>query len=360
MTPRSQGPDWRAGVVSAAFTLLIAVVANMALGVWAYKTPGRPARDGRQTTLVLRKGARVAEIGADLQRAGVIGSAPIFMAAAEVTGVARALKAGEYAFPSRASLADVLRRLRSGQIVHHRVTIAEGLTSRQVAAILMHEPVLVGPVATPPEGAVLPETYDVVRGEQRSAVLQRMMDSDDKLLGQLWADRRAGLPYANVEQAVVLASIVEKETALAAERPKVAAVYLNRLKQGVKLEADPTVIYGITRGDPLGHGLRVSELQGATPYNTYLNPGLPPTPIDNPGRAALAAVMDPPLTDDIYFVADGTGGHVFARSLAEHQKNVERWRRIEQQRAQALALQGRPGSSSLGLAGAPAVALEHR
>jgi UPF0755 protein len=182
------------------------------------------------------------------------------------------------------------------------------------------------------------------------------MDADDRLLAQLWAKRRAGLPYTNVEQAVVLASIVEKETALAAERPRVAAVYLNRLKRGIRLDSDPSVIYGITKGDPLGHGLRESELQADTPYNTYLNPGLPPTPIDNPGRASLAAVMDPPTTDEVYFVADGTGGHAFAKTLAEHVQNVARWRKIEQQRAQGMAIQSASGPLTV----APPPPLEHR
>jgi UPF0755 protein len=231
--------------------------------------------------------------------------------------------------------------------VHHRVTIPEGTTSRQAVDILMHVDVLTGDIPTPPEGTLLPETYDVVRGETRAAVLQRMMDADDRLLAQLWASRRKGLPYTNIEQAVTLASIVEKETAVNAERPRVAAVYLNRLSQGMKLEADPTVIYGLNGGAPLGHGIRESELQANTPYNTYLNPGLPPTPIDNPGRASLAAVMDPPTTADLYFVADGTGGHAFSKTLAEHAQNVQHWRQIEKQRAEAEALAGAPVASGL-------------
>ncbi len=327
-----------------------------------YKSPGPKARAGAATTVIFAKGAHTSEIAADLERAGVIRSGAIFMAAAEVTGAAKALKAGEYAFPSRASLEAVLHRMRTGDVVHHRVTIPEGTTSRQAVDILMHTDVLTGDLSTPPaEGSLLPETYDVVRGETRAAVLQRMMDADDRLLAQLWATRRKGLPYTNIEQAVILASIVEKETALDSERPRVAAVYLNRLSQGMKLEADPTVIYGLNGGGPLGHGIRMSELQTNTPYNTYLNPGLPPTPIDNPGRASLAAVMDPPVSDDLYFVADGTGGHAFSKTLAEHAQNVQRWRKIEQQRAQAEALAGTPQATTPpSQAGAPPPPMEHR
>jgi len=343
-----------AGLGAAVGVLFAAACALGLVGLVLYKAPGPKARAGAATTVIFPKGAHTSEIAADLERAGVIRSGAIFMAAAEVTRAAKALKAGEYAFPSGASLAAVIHRIRSGEVVHHRVTIPEGMTSRQVVDILMHTDVLTGAIPTPPEGALLPETYEVVRGETRAAVLQRMMDADDRLLAQLWANRRKGLPYTNIEQAVILASIVEKETALDAERPRVAAVYLNRLSQGMKLEADPTVIYGLTGGGPLGHGIRESELQANTPYNTYLNPGLPPTPIDNPGRASLAAVMDPPVTDDLYFVADGTGGHAFSKTLAEHAQNVQRWRQIEQQRAEAEALAGAPQS------GAPLAPLEHR
>jgi UPF0755 protein len=180
----------------------------------------------------------------------------------------------------------------------------------------------------------LPETYEVQRGEDRAAVLQRMMDARDQLLATLWAQRRPDLPLTSPEQAVILASIVEKETSLTSERPRVAAVFLNRLQKGMKLESDPTVIYGLTRGVPLGRGIRESELTAPTPYNTYVVDGLPPTPICNPGRASLAAVLDAPRTDELYFVADGTGGHAFSSTLEQHQKNVARWRVIEHTLAQ--------------------------
>jgi UPF0755 protein len=324
-----------AGVLSATATLAALGVIAAIVWVWLYNAPGPAARGGDATTVILRKGAGLSEIGAALEREGAVGSSSLFMAAAQLSGASRNLKAGEYAFPSRASLSDVLDRIRRGEVVRHRVTVPEGLTSQQVIDILARNPVLEGVAPTPPEGALLPETYDLVRGEQRSAVLQRMMDARDALLAQLWAKRQPGLPFETPDQAVNLASIVEKETGVPGERPQVASVYVNRLRQGMRLEADPTIIYGLNGGEPLGRGLRQSELMSPTPYNTYLNAGLPPTAIGNPGRASLAAVLDPPKTDYLFFVADGTGGHVFAPTYQEHLKNVARWREIERSRPSA-------------------------
>lgn len=203
------------------------------------------------------------------------------------------------------------------------------MTSEVVAQILAQSDVLSGVAPTPAEGTVLPETYDVRRGDDRATVLRRMVTAQDRLLASLWADRRPDLPLRSPEQAVILASIVEKETGKASERPKIAAIFLNRLRKGMRLESDPTIIYGLTGGKPLGRGLRLSELQRRTAYNTYLIDGLPPTPIANPGRAAIAAVLDPPELADLFFVADGTGGHAFAATLAEHEKNVLHWREVE-------------------------------
>jgi UPF0755 protein len=360
--PSSRRPDRTlfAGVAGAAATLVALVLLALLVSVWFYAGAGPRARSGAATTVVLRHGAGLGEIGADLQTAGVIRSAPVFELAAQLTGAARHIRAGEYSFPSRASLQAVIRRLRLGLIVHHRITIPEGLSSRQAVAVLERNPVLVGDVQPPPEGSLLPETYEVVRGQTRAAVLKRMMDDRDRVLATLWAARRPGLPFTTPDQAVTLASIVEKETALPAERPHVAAVYINRLRQGVKLEADPTVIYGITQGaGPLGHGLRASELAAPTPYNTYRNLGLPPTPIDNPGRASLAAVLDPQTSDDLYFVADGSGGHVFSKTLAEHQRNVARWRVFEKAQAEHQALAGAPLPAEP-VPAKPAMPLEHR
>ena len=330
---RASAPRVLAGTAGALLTLVTLAVLATLLGAFAYFAPGPAAKGGAASTaVILRKGAGLSEIAGTLKREGAIASAPAFQIAAQATRAARRLKPGEYLIPSRASLSEVLRRIRSGEIVHHRITLPEGVTSQAAVEAINAQPVLAGEAPTPPEGAILPETYDVVRGESRPVVLQRMMDARDRLLAELWSKRRAGLPYASPEEAVILASIVEKETSKASERPRVAAVYLNRLRLGMKLDADPTLIYGITHGKPLGRGLRVSELQADVPYNTYVRPGLPPTPIGNPGRASLAAVMDPPVTEEIYFVADGTGGHAFARTLAEQDANVARWRKLEKTR----------------------------
>ena len=310
-------------------TFGVALGLALAWALFAFFGPGPAARQGASTDLILRPHAGVPEIAATLRRAGVIPSGVLFVVAAKVTGEARRLKAGEYAFASHASMADVLNAIAAGRVVRHFITIPEGVTSETVMQILARAAFLTGVAPAPPEGSVLPETYEVERGADRAAVLQRMMDARDRLLASLWAQRRTGLPYRTPEDAVTLASIVEKETAKPDERPRVAAVFVNRLEAGMPLQADPTVIYGLTGGKPLGHGLRASELASQTPYNTYLVPGLPPGPIDNPGRASLAAALDPPRTDELYFVANGAGGHVFAATLAAHDRNVARWRLIE-------------------------------
>jgi UPF0755 protein len=312
-------------------TLGVLVLAIAVAGLWLYLGPGPGARGGGSTTVILRPGARITEIASTLERERAISSGAVFLAATQLTGVAHKLKAGEYEFPSHSSMAAVIAKIRRGDIVHHMVTIPEGLTSEQAVDILMNTEVLTGAAPIPPEGSILPETYEVRRGEDRSAVLQRMMDARDELLRTLWAQRRDGLPFTTPEQAVTLASIVEKETGLADERPRVAAVFVNRLAKGIRLESDPTIVYGLTGGKPLGHGIRQSEMTTPTPYNTYLIAGLPPTPICNPGRASLAAVLDPPRTDELYFVANGQGGHNFATTLEQHDKNVEHWRTIERQ-----------------------------
>lgn len=301
--------------------------------VWAFRGPGPAAQAGASTDVELRQGASLPEIASDLGRAHVISSPALFMAAAQLTGDARRLKAGEYDFPSRSSMQRVLTAIRNGDVVLHLVTIPEGVTSEMVTAILMRTPYLVGTAPVAPEGAILPETYQVRRSEDRAGVLQRMMNARDALLTSLWRRRRGDLPYQTPDQAVILASIVEKETALPDERPRIAAVFVNRLQKGMRLDSDPTVIYGLTGGRPLGHGLRASELAKPTPYNTYLIDGLPPTAIANPGRAALAAVLDPPRTNEIYFVADGEGGHVFSATLDDHLKNVAHWRAVEKARS---------------------------
>lgn len=303
--------------------------------------PGPPARTGQATTVVLAPGTRLPAIAGALGKSGVIRWPLTFIAAAVATGSAHQLKAGEYSFPSHASLARIVFQIRAGAVVRHFITIPEGLTSAQAAAIINGAPELTGVAPNAAEGSLLPETYQVTFGESRAHVVERMQAAMSAVLQALWARRAPDLPYASPEEAVILSSIVEKETALPDERPHVASVYLNRLKAGMRLDSDPTVVYGLSGGVPLGHGLRVSELARRTPYNTYLNGGLPPTAIANPGRAALQAALQPSQDADIYFVANGKGGHVFSSTLAAHLKNVARWRSIERSQAASAAGVGR-------------------
>ena len=302
-----------------------------------FEGPGPKARVGAATEVILPQKAGVTQIAAALGRAGVIRSAAFFVIAAELNGAAQRLKAGDYVIRSGTSMARIMRMIRAGAIARRFVTIPEGLSSAAVADILASRDDLTGPAEPAPEGSILPETYEVRRGETRAAVTRRMQAAQTALLADLWPRRAANLPFKTPDEAVILASIVEKETARADERARIAAVFINRLDKGMRLETDPTVIYGLTGGRPLGHGLRVSELAKRTPYNTYQVSGLPPTPIGNPGKAALNATLNPDKTLDLYFVADGTGGHVFAATFAEHQRNVAKWRAIEQARARAGA-----------------------
>ena len=329
------------GLISGLLTLALVGALGLSWALWTYQGPGPEAKGGAKNhVVILRRGAGLNEIASALEKGGAVRSAAVFVAAAQLTGAARSLKAGEYEFPSRASMATVLDYIRDGRVVVHQVTIPEGWTVDMAVEALMKEEALVGEVATPPEGSILPQTYAFERGEERAAVLQRMMDARDKLLADLWPKRKAGLPIRTPEEAIILASIVEKETGQTSERPRVAAVFVNRLNKGMRLESDPTIIYGLTKGRPLGRGIRRSELDRPNPYSTYQIDGLPPTPIANPGEASIAAVLDPPDTDELFFVADGTGGHVFATTLEEHNRNVARWRQVEAERKAAAPATG--------------------
>jgi len=326
-------------LASAGATLAAALIIVAIWSLWAYQGPGPAARTGEATTVILRRGSSLPEIASALRRGGVIRSSAIFMTVAQATGAARDLKAGEYRFDSRASMARILDDIRQGRVLRRMITIPEGFTSQMAADVIARTPGLQGEAPVPPEGAILPDTYQYQLGDDRAAVLKRMMDARDDVLTALWAQRQAGLPIRSPEEAVTLASIVEKETGLADERPRIAAVFVNRLRAGMRLESDPTIIYGVSGGRPLGRGIRLSELTAPTPYNTYLIDGLPPTPIANPGRAAIAAVLDPPKTNELFFVADGSGGHVFAATFEAHRKNVERWRAVERNGGAAAQLQ---------------------
>lgn len=313
-------------LLSAALTLAAFSVLAGLIGLFLVYGPG-PAR--RDTTVILHKGSGVAEMGQSLARAHVIYSAGAFRLAAQISGDDRRLKPGEYDFGGHISLAAVLHKMAIGDRVRHYVTIPEGKTSAQAVAILNAEPELSGTVKVPPEGSIMPDTYEVTRGETREEVLDEMRAEHDALMADLWPHRQPGLPFTTQLEAETLASIVEKETGIPAERAHVAGVFINRLRKGMRLESDPTVIYAVSHGEPLGRGIRESELLSPSPYNTYLVTGLPPTPIANPGRAALEAVLDPAPTQDLYFVANGTGGHSFAATLEDHARNVARWRQIE-------------------------------
>jgi len=245
-------------------------------------------------------------------------------------GLGPQVKAGEYAIPAHASMHAIAAILVAGKSIQHKLTAAEGLTSEMIWKLVQADPVLVGDAGpAPEEGTLLPETYLFTRGMTRAALLNEMAAAQRKFLAEHWRGRDSGLPVADERQAVNLASIVEREVALPEERRHVAQVFVNRLKKGMKLQSDPTIIYGLTRGYPLGHGIRQSELNGATPYNTYVIDGLPPTPIANPGKDAILAVLNPMPGGDLYFVADGKGKSLFAATLAEQAKNVILFRAAE-------------------------------
>ncbi|NBB51668.1 endolytic transglycosylase MltG [Rhizobium sp. CRIBSB] len=320
-------------LLTASATFSLFLIGALIWGWSVFYAPGPSARVGDSTVVTLPSGAGVSAIAANLKAAGVIRSTDMFKAAASLTGADRRLRAGEYEVPDKASLRSVLSLLVEGRVVRHFVTLPEGWSSVQAVDILMREPVLTGSVEVPAEGSLWPDTYEITRGESREAVIARMQRAASENMLQLWPGRGPNSVVRTPQEALILASIVEKETGLAAERPRVASVFSNRLRQGMRLESDPTIVYGITRGRPLGRGLRRSEIDRATAWNTYQIDGLPPTPIANPGREAIEAVLNPPISGDIFFVADGSGGHAFAATYDQHLANVARWRVIERQRA---------------------------
>jgi UPF0755 protein len=277
------------------------------------------------------RGAGLSDIARRLSDAGVIGDPRIFTYGVLLHGGGDRLRAGEYAFPAGVSPRGAMEVLVAGREVAHAITVPEGLTSAEIVALLEADDRLTGDVAeVPPEGSLLPETYHVQRGDGRPELVARMRGAMDETLAALWAGRAESLPFDTPEEALVLASIVEKETAVADERALIAGVFVNRLARGMRLQSDPTVIYALTDGQgPLGRPLTRRDLEETdSPYNTYRVGGLPPGPIGNPGRASIAAAVDPADTEYLYFVADGSGGHAFARTLAEHRRNVRAWRRV--------------------------------
>ena len=313
------------------------VIALLALGGLLYFAKDQFDKQGplgHSTVFVIPKGEGVNAIAERLERDGIINDRRIFVASVIYFKVQERLKAGEYEILKNASMRDVLDKLVEGRAVLHKVSIPEGLTSEQIVGRLNAHKMLKGEITTvPAEGTLLPDTYKFSRGMTRQDLIERMKAEQRKFVERLWDKRQPNLPVKTQQEAIILASIVEKETGRADERSRVAGVFVNRLKKGIPLQSDPTIIYGIAGGKgTLGRGILRSELEKKTPYNTYKIKGLTPTPIANPGRAAIEAVLNPAKTNDLYFVADGTGGHAFAPSLAKHNANVSEWRKIERER----------------------------
>ena len=381
---------WR-HIASNFLTILILgmflLVGIVGLGVQQYRTPGPLAE---AVCVTVPRGGSIKRLASDLADKGVIESALVFELGSDYTGKSDELKFGQYRIPEAASMETVVSIVTRGgrntcgtEVVYRvginkmqiqvreldpatnrfvelasfdsevseppieyvelresggaefSVVIAEGVTSWQVVNELSAIDILVADVQdTPPEGSLAPDSYDVTPDTRVSSIIAQMTERQSAIIAEAWAERADGLPLESPEEAMILASIVEKETGVPEERRQVASVFVNRLNQGMKLQTDPTVIYGITQGEGiLGRGLRQSELRGETPWNTYVIPGLPPTPIANPGRASIEAALNPDTTEYIFFVADGTGGHAFATTLDEHNRNVARWREIEAERA---------------------------
>lgn len=322
------------GVLALAILAIALVVAVVLYGVSRFYAEGPLAEDA---VFLVERGSGLTGTANALVDAGVIDNSWIFRFGGVALKKQDQIKAGEFRIAARSSMADVLREITEGRPILHQVTIPEGFTSWQVVERLRAADDLAGDIdSVPAEGSLLPNTYSYQRGDDRQSILDAMAAGFQSALAEVWEGRDPDLPISTAQELVILASIVEKETGVAAERPQVASVLVNRLERGMRLQSDPTTIYGITGGEgALGRGLRQSEIVGETPYNTYVIAGLPPGPIANPGIASLRAAANPAATDHLYFVADGSGGHAFAETYAEHRRNVAQWRRIEAERAEA-------------------------
>jgi UPF0755 protein len=330
-------------VVVLNFFIMIVVLTALGAGAIFYFGKQQFSEPGPLTSpasVVVARGADLESIAGQLRRQNVITNDLVFSAAARLYKAGDKLKAGEYLFQPGVSMEQVLDDLVTGRSVLHSIAFPEGLTSEQIVARLNADPVLTGAIEKiPPEGSLMPDTYKFTRGATRQQILDQMTQAQERAVEELWARRGPDLPIKTPEEFVTLASIVEKETGKADERPRVASVFINRLHSGMRLQSDPTIIYGVFggAGKPPDRPIMQSDLDKQTPYNTYQISGLPPTPIANPGRAALEAVANPSRTDELYFVADGTGGHAFARTLEDHNRNVARWRKVEAARKEAAA-----------------------
>nr|WP_235919043.1 endolytic transglycosylase MltG [Aureimonas psammosilenae] len=314
--------------------LILCLVAG-GVALWGRSQFEGPGPLGTAATMVVPKNTSLESIAGNLQRAGIVSDARIFEYGVRLTKSAAKLKAGEYGFEPGISMRGVLDKLTSGDSILHSVVIPEGWTVRQVFDRIAAEDVLTGDMPPMPgEGSLRTDTYRVQRGMQRAELVRKMQEAQSDLVQEIWARRDKDLGLKDIGQFVTLASIVEKETGKADERPRIAGVFLNRLKKGMRLQSDPTIIYAVWggAGKPSDEPIRQSHIRNESPYNTYVAKGLPPGPIACPGRAALEAVANPAATKDVYFVADGDGGHLFATTLDEHNANVRRYREIEKQR----------------------------
>ncbi|MGJ8529909.1 endolytic transglycosylase MltG [Maritalea sp.] len=325
---------------------LVAAVALVYYGVTEFNKPGQISTE---TVFVVPEGAGLNVVAKKLEDERVINNMYVFRFGAVASDADAGLKRGEYLLPANASMKQILDTLIEGRPIQYTVTVPEGFTSWQTVERLRSAQNLTGELdEVPAEGSLLPNTYSFERGSSRADVIVQMKEAHDKVVADIWATRVEGLPIKTVEEFVILASIVEKETGVASERPEVAAVFVNRLNKGMRLQSDPTIIYGITKGEgPLGRGLKRSEIDTKTDYNTYQIDGLPAGPISNPGVESLKAVANPAQTDALYFVADGTGGHAFAPTYEQHQKNVAAWRKIEKERQQAADAEAEAAKDAL-------------
>ncbi|NKL36573.1 endolytic transglycosylase MltG [Rhizobium leguminosarum bv. viciae] len=333
-------------VMTMAVLVCVVAVIGFYYATSTYRNPG-PLQTN--TNFIVRNGAGLTEIASNLERNAIISDARIFRyLTATHLSAGESLKAGEYEIKARASMRDIMELLKSGKSILYSVSFPEGLTVRQMFDRMLQDTVLEGdlPAALPTEGSLRPDTYKFSRGTKRSEIIEQMAAAQQKLVDQIWDKRDPSLPLRSKEEFVTLASIVEKETGVPDERAHVASVFLNRLGKGMRLQSDPTIIYGLFGGEgkPADRPIYQSDLKRDTPYNTYVIKGLPPTPIANPGKDALEAVANPWKTQDLYFVADGTGGHVFAATLEEHNANVKRWRKLEADKGSDpnIAVDGQP------------------
>ncbi|WP_163883206.1 endolytic transglycosylase MltG [Rhizobium laguerreae] len=333
-------------IMTMAVLVCVVAVIGFYYATSTYRNPG-PLQTN--TNFIVRNGAGLTEIASNLERNAIISDARIFRyLTATHLSAGESLKAGEYEIKARASMRDIMELLKSGKSILYSVSFPEGLTVRQMFDRMLQDTVLEGdlPAALPTEGSLRPDTYKFSRGTKRSEIIEQMAAAQQKLVDQIWDKRDSSLPLRSKEEFVTLASIVEKETGVPDERAHVASVFLNRLGKGMRLQSDPTIIYGLFGGEgkPADRPIYQSDLKRDTPYNTYVIKGLPPTPIANPGKDTLEAVANPWKTQDLYFVADGSGGHVFSATLEEHNANVKRWRKLEADKGSDpnIAVDGQP------------------